>query len=94
MLPSPGFSIPSLGTPLHQPEPDQEILPSAYQQHQPQPPMGVMGQMSQAGQMYGMAAMSLSPFTTPGKSMPHSYVSSYAPPPQSMIQPQTPVIKY
>ncbi|CAG0912370.1 unnamed protein product [Notodromas monacha] len=29
MLPSPGFSIPSIGTPLHQPEEDQQILPQA-----------------------------------------------------------------
>lgn len=26
MLPSPGFSIPSIGTPLHQPEEDQQIV--------------------------------------------------------------------
>jgi len=32
MLPSPGFSIPSIGTPLHQPEEDQQILPHAQQQ--------------------------------------------------------------
>ncbi|XP_056637171.1 uncharacterized protein LOC130892186 [Diorhabda carinulata] len=34
MLPSPGFSIPSIGTPLHQPEEDQLILPNALQQQQ------------------------------------------------------------
>lgn len=34
MLPSPGFSIPSIGTPLHQPEEDQQILPHAQQQQQ------------------------------------------------------------
>ncbi|CAB3382518.1 Hypothetical predicted protein [Cloeon dipterum] len=38
MLPSPGFSIPSIGTPLHQPEEDQQILPMAQQQQQQQPP--------------------------------------------------------
>lgn len=32
MLPSPGFSIPSIGTPIHQPEEDQQILPHAQQQ--------------------------------------------------------------
>jgi len=36
MLPSPGFSIPSIGTPLHQPEEDQMILPRAQQQQQQQ----------------------------------------------------------
>ncbi|XP_045460889.1 TATA-box-binding protein [Harmonia axyridis] len=36
MLPSPGFSIPSIGTPLHQPEEDQLILPNALQQQQQQ----------------------------------------------------------
>lgn len=34
MLPSPGFSIPSIGTPLHHPEEDQQILPNAMQQQQ------------------------------------------------------------
>lgn len=38
MLPSPGFSIPSIGTPLHQPEEDQQILPMAQQQQQMQLP--------------------------------------------------------
>ncbi|XP_071454268.1 TATA-box-binding protein [Hetaerina americana] len=39
MLPSPGFSIPSIGTPLHQPEEDQQILPQAQQQQQQSPAM-------------------------------------------------------
>nr|QES71283.1 TATA-box-binding protein [Helopeltis theivora] len=39
MLPSPGFSIPSIGTPLHQPEEDQQILPLAQQQQQQIPPL-------------------------------------------------------
>ncbi|XP_019879317.1 uncharacterized protein LOC109607241 [Aethina tumida] len=51
MLPSPGFSIPSIGTPLtplHQPEEDQLILPNALQQQQQQPisqvpPLAPMG---------------------------------------------------
>jgi transcription initiation factor TFIID TATA-box-binding protein len=34
MLPSPGFSIPSIGTPLHQPDEDQQILPQAQQAQQ------------------------------------------------------------
>lgn len=35
MLPSPGFSIPSIGTPLHQPEEDQQIIGNNpyYAQH-------------------------------------------------------------
>ncbi|XP_066154255.1 TATA-box-binding protein [Euwallacea fornicatus] len=48
MLPSPGFSIPSIGTPLHQPEEDQQILPNALQQQQQPvtsqvPPLAPMG---------------------------------------------------
>ncbi|KAG5890793.1 hypothetical protein JTB14_007187 [Gonioctena quinquepunctata] len=48
MLPSPGFSIPSIGTPLHQPEEDQLILPNALQQQQQPttsqvPPLAPMG---------------------------------------------------
>ncbi|XP_018572536.1 TATA-box-binding protein isoform X2 [Anoplophora glabripennis] len=48
MLPSPGFSIPSIGTPLHQPEEDQMILPNALQQQQQAststvPPLAPMG---------------------------------------------------
>ncbi|XP_059475919.1 TATA-box-binding protein [Neocloeon triangulifer] len=43
MLPSPGFSIPSIGTPLHQPEEDQQILPIAQQQqHSSQQPPPLM----------------------------------------------------
>ena len=34
MLPSPNFSIPSIGTPLHHPDEDQQILPSAQQAQQ------------------------------------------------------------
>lgn len=36
MLPSPGYSIPSIGTPLHQPDDDMQILPQALQQQQQQ----------------------------------------------------------
>lgn len=92
MLPSPGFSIPSLGTPLHQPEPDQEILSRAYDQpniHQhamsnPMNPYGMAGTIS--GSNLGMPSLMSQ---TPTKQM-HTYAPSFAPP-QSMIQPQTPV---
>lgn len=51
MLPSPGFSIPSIGTPLHQPEEDQQIIANnSYPQYAPQmappPQMGGMNSMS------------------------------------------------
>ncbi|XP_055624915.1 TATA-box-binding protein [Toxorhynchites rutilus septentrionalis] len=78
---SPGFSIPSIGTPLHQPEEDQQILPHAYQQQQSMPHMTPMGGLSS----YGMPSIGMG---TPGKSM-HTYAPSFAAP-QSMIQPQTP----
>lgn len=42
MLPSPGFSIPSVGTPLHQPEEDQQILLQPQLQLNP-PPLQPMG---------------------------------------------------
>ncbi|XP_065081694.1 TATA-box-binding protein [Ochlerotatus camptorhynchus] len=78
---SPGFSIPSIGTPLHQPEEDQQILPHAYQQQQQSMPhMTPMGGLSAYGLPSGMG--------TPGKNM-HTYAPSFAAP-QSMIQPQTP----
>lgn len=38
MLASP-FNLPSIGTPVHQPEEDQQILPIAQQQQQLQPPL-------------------------------------------------------
>lgn len=46
MLPSPGFSIPSIGTPLHQPEEDQQIIANnSYPQYAPQmaPPPSMSG---------------------------------------------------
>ncbi|KAJ9577876.1 hypothetical protein L9F63_025262, partial [Diploptera punctata] len=76
MLPSPGFSIPSIGTPLHQPEEDQQILPHAQQQQQQQQPP----QSSSLQQMPILA--------TPQKSM-HTYAPSGFTP-QSLMQPQTP----
>ncbi|XP_047346865.1 TATA-box-binding protein [Vespa velutina] len=92
MLPSPGFSIPSIGTPLHQPEEDQQILPNALQQQQQQ-------QQQQQPQQYQLQQLhSMSPnvqsgmlmITTPQKTM-HTYAPtpSFATP-QSLMQPQTP----
>nr|CAD7409217.1 unnamed protein product [Timema cristinae]CAD7428901.1 unnamed protein product [Timema monikensis] len=63
MLPSPGFSIPSIGTPLHQPEEDQQILPHAQQQQQLQPPP-----------LHQMPMMA-----TPQKSMPVYAPSGFTP---------------
>lgn len=85
MLPSPGFSIPSIGTPLHQPEEDQMILPHAQQQQQhnllSSSGMGVSMPVSQPSQ----------PMMTPHKM--HTYAPSAAgfQTPHSMMQPQTPV---
>lgn len=89
MLPSPGFSIPSIGTPLHQPEEDQQILPNALQQQQQQ----------QSQQQYQLQPLhSMSPnmqsgmlmIGTPQKTM-HAYATAptFATP-QSLMQPQTP----
>ncbi|CAG2063672.1 unnamed protein product [Timema podura] len=78
MLPSPGFSIPSIGTPLHQPEEDQQILPHAQQQQQLQPPP-----------LHQMPMMA-----TPQKSMPVYAPSGFTPQsmmqpqtPQNMMSP-------
>ncbi|CAH0561034.1 unnamed protein product [Brassicogethes aeneus] len=79
MLPSPGFSIPSIGTPLHQPEEDQLILPNALQQQQQQnlsqvPPLAPMGGLTPT---LGLGM---------GMSMPTRYVPGYG----SSLQSQTP----
>ncbi|XP_060830795.1 TATA-box-binding protein [Bombus pascuorum] len=92
MLPSPGFSIPSIGTPLHQPEEDQQILPNALQQQQQQ-------QSQQPQQQYQLQQLhAMSPniqsgmlmIGTPQKTM-HAYATAptFATP-QSLMQPQTP----
>lgn len=86
MLPSPGFSIPSIGTPLHQPEEDQQILPHAYQQQQSMPNMTPMGGLSSSNYSMGMPAIGMG--SSSGKSM-HTYAPSFSTP-QNMIQPQTP----
>lgn len=89
MLPSPGFSIPSIGTPLHQPEEDQLILPNSLQQQQQQvPPLAPMGGSGMTPLSSSMG-MGLPVLATPQKSM-HTYVPGFATP-QSMMQPQTPV---
>lgn len=96
MLPSPGFSIPSIGTPLHQPEEDQQILPNALQQQQQQQSQ----QPQQSQQQYQLQQLhAMSPniqsgmlmIGTPQKTM-HAYATAptFATP-QSLMQPQTPV---
>nr|XP_050869537.1 TATA-box-binding protein isoform X2 [Vespula vulgaris] len=91
MLPSPGFSIPSIGTPLHQPEEDQQILPNALQQQQQQQQQ--QPQQYQLQQLHSMSPnvqSSMLMITTPQKTM-HTYAPtpSFATP-QSLMQPQTP----
>lgn len=87
MLPSPGFSIPSIGTPLHQPEEDQQILPNALQQQQQSQQYQQLHLMSPNMQS-GMLML------TPQKTM-HTYAPTptFATP-QSLMQPQTPVMQY
>ncbi|XP_075224645.1 TATA binding protein isoform X2 [Lycorma delicatula] len=81
MLPSPGFSIPSIGTPLHQPEEDQQILPHAQQQ-QHQQPLQMPPLLPIQQQQNVMAA--------PQRTM-HTYAPSVGfTTPQSVMQPLTP----
>lgn len=73
-----------VGTPLHQPEEDQLILPNALQQQAPQsqiPPLAPMGGLTPTLGL-GMG-ISVTPQTT-------RYVPGFATP-QSLMQPQTPV---
>lgn len=89
MLPSPGFSIPSIGTPLHQPEEDQQILPNALQQQQQQqqPQYQLQQLHSMSPNMQGSSMLMI----TPQKTM-HTYAPTPAfATPQSLMQPQTPV---
>lgn len=92
MLPSPGFSIPSIGTPLHQPEEDQQILPNALQQQQQQQPSQQFQLQSIHSMNPGMQSGML--MISPQKTM-HTYAptTSFAPP-QSLMQPQTPVLRF
>ena len=83
MLPSPGFSIPSIGTPLHQPEEDQQLLPPSasplHSRQQPQP-VNSFGLTLPHQQQQSSGAVSSQPlYSMPGFT------------PQHMLQPQTPV---
>ncbi|XP_049868604.1 TATA-box-binding protein [Pectinophora gossypiella] len=88
MLPSP-YNIPGIGTPLHQPEEDQQILPNAMQQQQ---------QQQSQQQQHSLAALGSSPLVGFGSSLmgtPQRSMHTYAPTasystPQQMMQPQTP----
>ncbi|KAI9551356.1 TATA-box-binding protein isoform X3 [Daphnia magna] len=78
MLSSPGFSIPSIGTPLHQPEEDQQILPHNS-------PIPTPRQQQQNGfglalphQQINNSSSSQNLYSLPGFT------------PQHMLQPQTP----
>ncbi|XP_063235782.1 TATA-box-binding protein [Bacillus rossius redtenbacheri] len=86
MLPSPGFSIPSLGTPHYQPEEDQQILPHAQQQQQQQ-------QQTQQQQPHHQQPQPPPPplhqlLASPQKTM-HTYSPGFTTP-HSLMQPQTP----
>lgn len=85
MLPSP-YNIPGIGTPLHQPEEDQQILPNALQQQHQQ----------QQQQQQSLTTIS-SPLVGFGLGTPQrsAHAHAYAPAPsyatpQQMMQPQTP----
>lgn len=82
MLPSPGFNIPSIGTPLHQPEEDL-ILPSAQQaQHA----LGNSSSNSQATSGLGSSS------GLGGSGVISSYSSGLSSlTPHSLMAPQTPV---
>ncbi|XP_065159827.1 uncharacterized protein Tbp isoform X2 [Atheta coriaria] len=95
MLPSPGFSIPSIGTPLHQPEEDQLIIPSL--QHTPQsqpniihssqsqmPPLAPMGSLTPTLGL-GMSGMGMMSQGKMASTAAYGFST-----PQSMMQPQTP----
>lgn len=66
-MPSPGFSIPSVGTPLHQPEEDQQIIANNpyYAHHVGGIPMNQMI----PGQGGGSSGMSLTPTGVGGSNL-------------------------
>lgn len=95
MLPSPGFSIPSIGTPMHQPDEDQQILPQL--QVPPLLPLSMQSQPQQQ-QKTPSYAPSVIGFSTPQQLMqpqtPHNMMSPMVQPNQtpqlSSICPGTP----
>lgn len=107
MLPSPGFSIPSIGTPFQQLEEDQTIIANNpyYAQNAmiSHPPTGLtplgMGNSSTSNNGVGSSGLNTNIETSSGTSLPSlmntpTKASSYQPSyttPQSMMQPQTPV---
>jgi transcription initiation factor TFIID TATA-box-binding protein len=84
------YYLGTLGTPLHQPEEDQMILPNALQQQQQQP---TTSQSQQVPPLAPMGALTPTLGLGMGMSMPHTkYVPGFALPITS-IQSQTPVRK-
>lgn len=77
---SPYANLPSIGTPLHQPDEDQTIVGNPYASH--------MTPTNHSMNVYAPSLEMNSNMMTPSK-MPHNYAPSFAP--QSMMQPQTPV---
>lgn len=76
---------PLSGTPLHQPEEDQQIHPNALQQQQQVPPLAPMGSLTPTlGLGMGLSMM---------PQIKHSYVPGFSTP-QSMMQSQTPVSNF
>ena len=76
---SPGFSIPSIGTPLHQPEEDQQILPL----NSPLP------QRQQTSSGFGLNLPHQQQNHAPTSSQALYNMPGFTP--QHMLQPQTPV---
>lgn len=93
MLPSPGFSIPSIGTPLHQPEEDQQILPSAVQQQQQQSTQQYQQMQQNLHTMNSGMGNNIMMLQAPQKTMHYAPAPTFAPP-QSLMQPQTPASIY
>ena len=84
MLPSPGdfISIPSIGTPLHQPEEDQQILAP----NSPIPPR------QQVSNGFGLTLPHQQQNNSAASSQPLYSMPGFTP--QHMLQPQTPVNFY
>lgn len=73
MLPSPGFSIPSIGTPVHQPEEDQQIMqmPPLQPQSLSMSTNSLQTQQQSINKMYQQNSM--------GYATPHSMMHSQTP---------------